>query len=109
MYARAREERADAMFEKCIELADQPIKDVVEAAHRRIQIDVRKWAVGKLAPRKYGDHTSHDVRGGTTLNVQPAVLIKVGDGPATDVSVEAGGGVLLEGDGDIVRGSGGRR
>ena len=63
----------------------------------------------RLAPKKYGGHITHDVQGNTTLNVQPAVLIKVGDGPATDVSVEAGGGVLLEGDGDIVRGSGGRR
>jgi hypothetical protein len=32
------------------------IKDVVEAAHRRIQIDVRKWAV-----RKYGDHIALDL------------------------------------------------
>src|SRR5262245_66654879 len=47
MYARAREERADAIFEECIELADQPIKDVVEAGHRRVQIEARNGAVEK--------------------------------------------------------------
>ena len=23
--------------------------------HRRLQVDVRKWMAGKLAPKKYGD------------------------------------------------------
>ena len=23
--------------------------------HRRLQVDARKWAAGKLAPKKYGD------------------------------------------------------
>jgi len=56
----------------------------------------------RLAPKKYGDRVSHDVQGNTTVNVQPAVLIRVG--PA-DVSAapEARSGVLLDGDGDIVR------
>ena len=31
----------------------------------------------RLAPKKYGDRISHDVHGSTTLNYQPAVLIKV--------------------------------
>ncbi len=63
---------------------------------------------GRLAPKKYGGSIGHDVQGNTTLNFQPAVLIKVG---ADDVSAapEAGSGVLLGADGDIVRGSGGRR
>jgi len=43
----------------------------------------RKWAAARLAPKKYGDHLSHDVHGSTTLNYQPAILIKVGDGQAT--------------------------
>jgi hypothetical protein len=66
----------------------------------------------RLAPKKYGDRVSHDVQGNITLNVQPAVLIRVvGDGPAAEVSPapEAGSGGLLEGKGDIVRESGGRR
>jgi hypothetical protein len=89
-----------------IEIADEPLKDNVEAARARNRIDVRKFAVARLAPKKYGDRVSHDVQGNTTVNVQPAVLIRVvGDGPASDVSPvpEAGSGVLLDGDGDIVR------
>jgi hypothetical protein len=95
-----------------IKIADEPLKDNVEAARARNRIDVRKFAVARLAPKKYGGHISHDVHGNTTLNFQPAVLVRVvGDGPASDVSPvpEAGSGVLLHGDGDVVRGSGGQQ
>ena len=61
----------------------------------------------RLAPKKYGDRVSHDVQGNTTLNFQPAVLIQVGDGTATGFedapAPKAGRGVLLDGNGDIVR------
>ena len=73
----------------------------------RLRVDARKWAAARLAPKKYGDHISHDVRGSTSLNYQPAILIKVGDGSATEFGVpaasEASNGVLLDGNGDIVR------
>ena len=88
-----------------IKIADEPLKDNVEAARPRNRIDVRKFAVARLAPKKYGDRVSHDVQGNTTFNVQPAVLIKV----ESSAAPEAGSGVLLDGDGDIVRGSGGQR
>ena len=88
-----------------IKIADEPLKDNVEAARARNRIDVRKFAVAMLAPKKYVNRVSHDVQGNTTFNVQPAVLIKV-EGSAAP---EAGSGVLLDGDGDIVRGSGGQR
>jgi hypothetical protein len=88
-----------------IEIADEPLKDNVEVARARNRIDVRKFAVARLAPKKYGGHISDDVQGNTTLNFQPAVLIKV----ESSAAPEAGSGVLLDGDGDIVRGSGGRR
>ncbi len=50
-----------------------------------MQVDTRKWAAARLAPKKYGDHVSHGVQGNPTLNFQPAVLIQVGDGPSTEV------------------------
>jgi len=66
-----------------IEIADEPLKDNVEAARARNRIDVRKFAVARLAPKKYGGHISDDVQG-NTLNFQPAVLVRVvGDGPAS--------------------------
>jgi hypothetical protein len=33
-----------------IEIADEPLKDNVEAAHARNRIDVRKFAVARFAP-----------------------------------------------------------
>ena len=82
-YARAREAQADKLFQECLEIADRN-KDSEESATRvqrdRLRIDARKWAAARLAPKKYGDHISHDVHGSTKLNFQPAILIQVGDG-----------------------------
>ena len=69
-----------------IKIADEPLKDNVEAARARNRIDVRKFAVSRLAPKKYGDCVSHDVQGNTTFNVQPAVATEILYGGA------AGGG-----------------
>ena len=71
-----------------MEIADEPLKDNVEAARARNRIDVCKFAVARLAPKKYGDRVSHDVRGDTTFNVPPAVLIKVESSALTDINAE---------------------
>ena len=31
--------------------------------HRRLQIDARKWLIGKMAPKKYGDKQAHEHAG----------------------------------------------
>jgi hypothetical protein len=31
--------------------------------HRRLQIDARKWLIGKMAPKKYGDKQTHEHAG----------------------------------------------
>lgn len=68
-YARAREDQADSLFDQMKEIADtqelgeriKTSKDGVEItredmiAHRRLQIETRKWMAGKLKPKKYGD------------------------------------------------------
>jgi hypothetical protein len=77
------------------------LKDNVEAARARNRIDVRKFAVARLAPKKYGGHISDDVQGNTTLNFQPAVVIRV----ESSAAPEAGSGVLLDGDGDMYGGA----
>ena len=33
-----------------------------------------------MAPKKYGDHMSHDVKGGTNVNFQPQILIRCSSG-----------------------------
>lgn len=72
MYARAREEQADAIFDEVLNIADDARNDWMEKhdedgsnigwrengeAIRRSQlrIDARKWMAGKLRPKKYGD------------------------------------------------------
>jgi hypothetical protein len=67
--------RADLFFDEILEIADSPqigetittkagAKEVTQAdmiQHRRLRIDVRKWIVSKLMPRKYGDSTQMDI------------------------------------------------
>ena len=102
---RAREAQADKLFKECLEIADKATPENVSVA--RLQVDTRKWAAARLAPKKYGDHIQHDVRGSQMLNFAPAVLIKVGDGSTTEFGVpagpETGRDALLDGNGDIVR------
>ena len=67
-YARAREAQADLFFKECLEIADRG-KDGENESQARIQrdrlrVDTRKWMAARLAPKKYGDHISHDVKGG---------------------------------------------
>ena len=61
-YARARENRAEKIFEEILTIADRPAPttdsgatDSGDVQHRRLQIDARKWMLGKMSPKKYGD------------------------------------------------------
>lgn len=72
-YARARESQAEAYLDQIIEIADNCTDDVTMIAtgdddddekpvikhsaiqRARLQVDTRKWAMSKLAPKKYGD------------------------------------------------------
>ena len=53
-YARAMEGRADAVFEDIIEIADNPDPNA-DVQRDKLRVDTRKWAVARMAPRKYGD------------------------------------------------------
>jgi len=66
-YACACEARADKLFEEIIEIADDSSGDVKRdkdgneylnqefVQRSRVRIDARKWMLGKLMPKKYGD------------------------------------------------------
>ena len=63
--------RADLIFDELIEIVDNPeygrttttragVIEVTESdmiQHRRLKVDVRKWILSKLMPKKYGDST----------------------------------------------------
>jgi hypothetical protein len=78
-YAKAKEESCDALFEDIMDIADDGSNDYIEslseeeqAAYRtngeaiqrsKLRVDVRKWALSKIKPKKYGDkvQTEHSV------------------------------------------------
>ena len=69
-YAHARDIGSDAEFERLQELVDlQPERgpaggvDAGWVAWKRLQVDTKKWALSKKAPRKYGDKVAHEHTG----------------------------------------------
>ena len=76
-YAHACEMRQEELFDQIIEIADTPqigSKSVSKATgleiteadmieHRRLQVEARKWALGKMAPKKYGDKVQQELTG----------------------------------------------
>lgn len=58
-YARARQKQADHYVDEVVEIADT-CEDAIKA---RLQIDTRKWAAGKLFPKKYNDKYIHEHTG----------------------------------------------
>lgn len=76
-YAHACELRTDELFDQMLEIADTPqigTKSVSKASgieiteadmieHRRLQVEARKWALGKMAPKKYGDKVTQELTG----------------------------------------------
>lgn len=61
-YARARDRQADYYAEEIIEISDSAEADSAAVAKARLQVDARKWAASKLAPKKYGDKSELDVK-----------------------------------------------
>jgi len=110
--ARAREAQADKLFKECLTIADAARPEDVNVA--RLRVDTRKWAAARLAPKKYGDHISHDVKGGG-INFQPQILISCSSAGEEqeyiDISAapEAAGSLPQQGNGNSLPGSGGRR
>lgn len=87
MYARAREIRADIIFEEILKIADAQSEDIVidsftgeqQVNHNviqrnRLQIDARKWVLGKMSA-KYADNSKIDLTtNGKEINASPAVI-----------------------------------
>jgi len=81
-YAHAREMQADALFDEALEIADDVSGDwstdkdgkkVLDHEHiqrSRLRVDTRKWAAGKLAPKRYGDKVQHTGDGGGPIRTE---------------------------------------
>ncbi len=82
-YAHARARQADALFDEALDIADDASgywstdKDGTKALDHehvqrsRLRVDTRKWAAGKLAPKRYGDKLQHTGEGGGPIRVRP--------------------------------------
>lgn len=83
-YARAREQRAENIFEEIIDIVDCEDNDIVvdengtprvnnDVIQRdRLRVDARKWMLGKMQPKKYGDKIDvtsdgEKIEGGVTI------------------------------------------
>jgi hypothetical protein len=79
-YTRAREDRAEKIFEECLAIADsqegdvikvdgtdQPNHDLIQRA--RLRIDTRKWMLGKMQPKVYGEKLDLNHGGNLTINI----------------------------------------
>lgn len=94
-YARAREAMADVLFDEILHIADTPqegVKTKVTAdktetltgdmiEHRRLQVDARKWMLGKMQPKKYGDKLALTNGDGGPLTVN--VVQRAGHQPSS--------------------------
>ncbi len=81
-YAHAREMQADALFDEALEIADDASGDwavdkdgkkTLDHEHvqrSRLRVDTRKWAAGKLAPKRYGDKLQHTGEGGGPIRTE---------------------------------------
>ena len=75
-YARARTRQADYFFEEIVEIADSVEADSAAVAKARLQVDARKWAASKIAPKKYGEKTELDVKS-SDGSMRPTVRLSV--------------------------------
>ena len=111
--ARAREEQADTLAAKIMTVVDGVEPEPGKVSKARLQFDAYRWHAGKLAPKKYGDHVEHNIKGG--VNFQPQILIQcssAGDDEGyIDISAapEAAGGLPQQGNGNSLPTSSGRR
>ena len=72
-YARAREDRADAVFESLDDVSEQAViaANAVEVAGLRLKADNIKWKLARMSAKKYGDKvtTEHTGDGGGAIQV----------------------------------------
>lgn len=82
-YARATSDRADAIFEEILDIADDQENDVYEdkdgneqinhnvIQRARLRVDSRKWMLGKMNPKKYGEKVQQEIDLNAKVNIKP--------------------------------------
>lgn len=96
-YARATQERTEAMAEEILDIADDGTNDFMtitkgdrdyevenkEVTNRsRLRVDTRKWLMSKMKPKKYGDSLDLTTKGEPIKG--NTIVLKKFDGTPTD-------------------------
>lgn len=79
-YARATEFRAEALLDEIFDIVDETSHDTITTdkgdipngewmQRSRLRYDARKWLIGKLNPKKYGDKIQQEITGETKVNI----------------------------------------
>ena len=88
LYKRATEIRADNIFDDMLDLADDGTKDyyydvngnrqqsMVAVNRSRLQLDTRKWVLGRMNPKKYSEKLDI-TSGGDKLKIVPIVGMQI--------------------------------
>lgn len=89
LYARATEERAEAILDEMIDIVDNNTNDVnvledgKEVVNNdviqrsRLRYDARKWLVSKLNPKKYGDKIDMTTGGEKIQNAPSSISVRI--------------------------------
>ena len=93
MYARAREDSADADADAMSDLRDRVLTGELDPQAARVAMDALKWTAGKRKPKRYGDNVQlrHSDADGEKLNTQPLVselLTMLGPGATLQAAVK---------------------
>lgn len=106
-YARACEARQELLFEEILTIADTPQRgekrkimvtdeqeadegQVVEVTesdmteHRKLQIEARKWVLGKMNPKKYGNNVDLNLQGAAPVSKVTVEFVTGGDSASDD-------------------------
>jgi hypothetical protein len=79
-YRSACEIRAEKIFEDILSIADglNELDEPLKVQRDRLKIDARKWMLGRMMPKKYGDKLEVDanVNANTTFNIKDLVNFK---------------------------------
>lgn len=79
-YARVTELRAEALLDEMFDIVDETSHDTITTdkgeipngewmQRSRLRYDARKWLIGKLNPKKYGDKIQQEITGETKINI----------------------------------------
>ena len=86
-YTRAREVQAETLLDELVGIADGASETDVRST--QLRVDTRKWAIAKLAPRKYGERLSVDVEVRISVNqALEAARARVIEGKAKHIEAQ---------------------